>query len=57
LRWALILKLFVITVSKDPALMPMRCSIGIRCSTSDGWMLTPTATITWWSLSTAIGQF
>jgi hypothetical protein len=55
--WASILEPFVITVGKDPALMPMRCSIGIRCSTSDGWLLTLTATITWWSLSTATGQF
>lgn len=32
------------------------CSIGSRCSTSGGWLLTPTATITWWSLSSASWQ-
>ena len=29
---------------------PMRCSMGARCSTSGAWLLTPTATITWWAL-------
>ena len=31
-------------------------SNGSRCSTCDGWLLTPTATITWCSLSTGSWQ-
>jgi hypothetical protein len=39
-----------------PALVAILSSMGSRCSTSGGWLLTPTATITWWSLSTASWQ-